>query len=80
MTLGEFGIFIIFVQGVSFKFSKAISDLMCFMVQSSNSIWFCPSVCCVIISTNRAEGRGALQYIPSNGDPFTVLLSHVVGS
>ena len=21
-----------------------------------------------------AEGRGALQYIPSNGDPFTVLL------
>ena len=24
---------------------------------------------------NRAEGRGALQYIPLNGDPFTVPLT-----
>ena len=27
----------------------------------------------VKINTNRAEGRGALQYIPSNGYSFTVL-------
>ena len=27
-----------------------------------------------------AEGRGALQYIPANADPFTVLFSHVVES
>ena len=32
------------------------------------------------INTNRAEGPGALQYITSNGDTFTVLLSHVVES
>ena len=25
------------------------------------------------MNTNRAEGRGALQYIPSNGYSFTVL-------
>ena len=33
-----------------------------------------------VINTNRAEGRGALQYIPANADPFTVLFSHVVES
>ena len=27
-----------------------------------------------------AEGRGVLQYIPANADPFTVLFSHVVES
>ena len=29
------------------------------------------------IITNRADGRGALQYIPANADPFTLLFSHV---
>ena len=32
------------------------------------------------INTNCAEGCGALQYIPANADPFSVLFSHVVES
>ena len=29
------------------------------------------------INTNRAEGRGALQYIPANADPFTLLYKYM---